>query len=459
MPGTKYSTLRNVDLNLRYANWVACNPHRPLPMITNTTLLPAESPQGTLAASRNQLCRFLCGLAATFRPTIGTVRSPSGGLPMTRASIPDRYDLQYASLLASVVFFASACSVELVPTTAAVTEETRSVTLPQQGPAPEPYDDLRPDEQAIVDLFENTSPSVVYISTVTRRRDLFGRSATVPQGTGTGFVWDDDGHIVTNFHVLQGAASARVVMHDQTSYIADYVGGSPRHDLAVLQVDARAQSLREVQLGDSDRVRVGQSVYAIGNPFGLSATLTTGIVSALNRQIEGLTSDIIEDVIQIDAAINPGNSGGPLLDSQGRLIGINSQIASPSGASAGVGFAVPVNTVMRVIPQLIATGEYTPARLGITTDQRLNRIVANRLGVTGVLIDQVDPRSGAASAGLRSTEPNANQLGDIILQIDGAPVPTFRDLRLVLDRYEPGDEVEVTISRDGDTQEVTVPLM
>ena len=381
---------------------------------------------------------------------------------MTRASIPDRYDLQYASLLASVVFFASACSVELVPTTAAVTEETeetRSVTLPQQGPAPEPYDDLRPDEQAIVDLFENTSPSVVYISTVTRRRDLFGRSATVPQGTGTGFVWDDDGHIVTNFHVLQGAASARVVMHDQTSYIADYVGGSPRHDLAVLQVDARAQSLREVQLGDSDRVRVGQSVYAIGNPFGLSATLTTGIVSALNRQIEGLTSDIIEDVIQIDAAINPGNSGGPLLDSQGRLIGINSQIASPSGASAGVGFAVPVNTVMRVIPQLIATGEYTPARLGITTDQRLNRIVANRLGVTGVLIDQVDPRSGAASAGLRSTEPNANQLGDIILQIDGAPVRTFRDLRLVLDRYEPGDEVEVTISRDGDTQEVTVPLM
>ena len=381
---------------------------------------------------------------------------------MIRASIPDRYDLQYAGLLASAALFASACSVELVPTTAAVTEETeeiRSVPLPQQGAAPEPYDDLRPDEQAIVDLFENTSPSVVYISTVTRRRDLFGRAATVPQGTGTGFVWDDDGHIVTNFHVLQGAASARVVMHDQTSYMADYVGGSPRHDLAVLRVDARAQSLREVQLGDSDRVRVGQSVYAIGNPFGLSATLTTGIVSALNRQIEGLTSDIIEDVIQIDAAINPGNSGGPLLDSQGRLIGINSQIASPSGASAGVGFAVPVNTVMRVVPQLIATGEYTPARLGITTDQRLNRIVANRLGVTGVLIDQVDPRSGAASAGLRSTEPNANQLGDIILQIDGAPVPTFRDLRLVLDRYEPGDEVEVTISRDGDTQEVTVPLM
>ena len=371
-----------------------------------------------------------------------------------------------AVLLGPLVLLASACSVELVPATAAITEEaaeSRPVSPLQQTPTPEPYDDLRPDEQAIVNLFENTSPSVVYISTVTRRRDLFGRSSTVPQGTGTGFVWDDDGHIVTNFHVLQGATSARVVMHDQTSYIADYVGGSLRHDLAVLRIDAPTQSLRQVQLGDSDRVRVGQSVYAIGNPFGLSATLTTGIVSALNRQIEGLTDDIIEDVIQIDAAINPGNSGGPLLDSQGRLIGINSQIASPSGASAGVGFAVPVNTVTRVIPQLIASGEYTPARLGITTDQRLNRAVASRLGVVGVLIDQVDPQSGAARAGLRSTEPNANQLGDIIVRIEGEPVRTTRDLRLVLDRYEPGDEIEVTISRENAdgrvTLEVIVPLM
>jgi len=367
-----------------------------------------------------------------------------------------------SGLLYLLAFSVSACSVELIPTTAAITEEnpaSRPSLVSQARQVSEPYEDLRPDEQAIVELFENTSPSVVYISTVTRRRDLFGRSATVPQGTGTGFVWDDNGHIVTNFHVLEDAASARVVMHDQTSYLADYVGGSPRHDLAVLRVDAPAQSLSQVELGDSDRVRVGQSVYAIGNPFGLSATLTTGIVSALNRQIEGLTSDIIEDVIQIDAAINPGNSGGPLLDSQGRLIGINSQIASPSGASAGVGFSVPVNTVKRVVPQLIANGEYTPARLGITTDRRLNRVVADRLGVTGVLIDQVDPQSGAARSGLRGTEPNANQLGDIILRIDGEPVPTDRDLRLVLDRYKPEDVVEVTISRDGATIEVTVPLM
>jgi S1-C subfamily serine protease len=356
---------------------------------------------------------------------------------------------------------ASGCTIELTPATAALEPvEARPVSLLQPGPAPQPYADLRPDEQAIVDLFENTSPSVVYISTVTRRRDFFGRGVeNVPLGTGTGFVWDTDGHVVTNFHVVQGSTSIRVVMHDQTSYMADYVAGSAWHDLAVLRIDAPADSLRRVRLGDSDRVRVGQSVYAIGNPFGLSATLTTGIISALNRRIEGLTGDIIEDVIQIDAAINRGNSGGPLLDSRGRLIGINSQIASPSGTSAGVGFAIPVNTVIRVVPQLIGNGEYTPARLGITTNQRLNRIVTARLGVNGVLVAEVDPRSPAARAGLRGTEPNANQLGDIIVHIDGEPVQSLRDLRLVLDRYEPGNEVEVTISRDGEMLDIVVPLI
>ena len=158
---------------------------------------------------------------------------------------------------------------------------------------------------------------MVYITTITRRRDIFGRGVNVPQGSGTGFIWDAEGHVVTNFHVVQGASSARVVMHDQTSYMATFVGGSSQHDLAVLRIDAPPETLRQVRLGDSDRLRVGQSVYAIGNPFGLSATLTSGIVSALNRQIQGLDGDIIEDVIQIDASINPGNSGGPLLDSRG----------------------------------------------------------------------------------------------------------------------------------------------
>ena len=363
---------------------------------------------------------------------------------------------------------AAACTVELGPATTAIADEpeptsqvdaTRPVAFPRQSSVPDPYTDLRPDEQAIVDLFENTSPSVVYITTITRRRDIFGRGVNVPQGSGTGFIWDAEGHVVTNFHVVQGASSARVVMHDQTSYMATFVGGSSQHDLAVLRIDAPPETLRQVRLGDSDRLRVGQSVYAIGNPFGLSATLTSGIVSALNRQIQGLNGDIIEDVIQIDAAINPGNSGGPLLDSRGRLVGINSQIASPSGASAGVGFAVPVNTVQRVVPQLIANGEYTPARLGITTNSQLNWIVSQRYGVTGVLIDQVYPNFGADRAGLRGTEPNTNQLGDIIVQINSEAVPTIADLRLILDRYQPGDEVNVAIIRDGETRDMVVTLM
>ena len=357
---------------------------------------------------------------------------------------------------------AGGCTFELVPANAAVEPgEARPVLAAQRGPAPEPYTDLRPDEQAIVDLFEGTSPSVVYISTVTRRRDFFGRTGEMPLSTGTGFVWDRDGHIVTNFHVVQDATSWRVVMHDQTSYMAEPVGGSARHDLAVLRIDAPADSLRPVRVGDSDRVRVGQSAYAIGNPFGYSATLTTGIISALSRQIQGLTGDIIEDVIQVDAAINTGNSGGPLLDSRGRVIGINSQIASPSGTSAGIGFAIPVNTVTRVVPQLIAHGEYTPAQLGITTNQRLSRYVTDRLGVDGVLIAEITPESGAARVGLRGTNPNADEVGDIIVRIEGEPVQSLRDLRLVLDRYEPGDEVEVTIYRyrEGDMQDVVVPLM
>ena len=374
---------------------------------------------------------------------------------------------------------AAACTLELGPSTTAIADESAPTSpidatgaidathlVDLTGPVDatrqdlEPYTDLRPDEQVIVGLFENTAPSVVYITTVTRRQDIFGRGVTVPLGSGTGFIWDGEGHVVTNFHVVQGATTIRVTTQDQTAYIAEYVGGSARHDLAVLRIDAPPEALRRVQLGDSDRLRVGQSVYAIGNPWGLSATLTSGIVSALNRQIEGLDVDgsIIEDVIQLDAAINPGNSGGPLLDSRGRLIGINSQIASPSGASVGLGFAVPVNTVLRVVPQLIANGVYRPALLGIVlTDQRTNGVIVQRRGVAGVLIVGITPSSGAALAGLRGTEPGA--LGDIIVQIDGEAVPTIADLRVILDRYQPGDEVDVTIIRDGETRGVAVTLM
>lgn len=373
---------------------------------------------------------------------------------------PSALPLVGGTLIALVT---AACTIEVGPaetvTPDAPVVPTRTVAVVQESSVPQPYSDLRPDEQAIVDLFEGTSPSVVYISTLTRRADIFGRTEIVPGGSGTGFIWDDQGHIVTNYHVLQGADQARVVMHDQTGYLATWVGGSARHDLAVLRIEAPPDMLQGVALGDSDRLRVGQNVYAIGNPFGLSATLTTGIISALNRQIEALNGDLIEDVIQIDAAINPGNSGGPLLDSRGRVIGVNSQILTLSGTSAGLGFAVPVNIVLRVVPQLIATGEYTAARLGVTSfSSRVNQNVSRSQGVTGVLINQVIPGFGAAAAGLQGTNPRASLLGDIITEVDGDAVQTWRDLRRVLDRYQSGDEVELAVSRDGEMRTVVATL-
>ncbi len=369
----------------------------------------------------------------------------------------------FALVGALMVLVTAACTIEVGPaetdTPDAPVVPTRPIADVQESSVPEPYSDLRPDEQAIVNLFEDTSPSVVYITTLTRRADIFGRTEIVPGGSGTGFVWDDQGHIVTNYHVIRGADQARVVMHDQTGYLATWVGGSRRHDLAVLRIEASQDTLEGVALGDSDRLRVGQNVYAIGNPFGLSATLTTGIISALNRQIEGLNGDLIEDVIQIDAAINPGNSGGPLLDSRGRVIGVNSQILSPSGTSAGLGFAVPVNIVLRVVPQLIATGEYTPARLGVTSfSSRVNQIWTRRAEVTGVPINQVIPGMGAAEAGLQGWNPRASLLGDIITEVDGDAVQTYRDLRRVLDRYQSGDEVELAVSRDGEMRTVVATL-
>jgi S1-C subfamily serine protease len=322
---------------------------------------------------------------------------------------------------------------------------------------------LRPDELAMVELFERTSPSVVYLTSLARRVDWFGRTVgrEVPRGTGTGFLWDDAGHVITNYHVIGGADFIEVVLHDQMTYEADVVGVSPSHDLAVLRIAAPPGALRPVEIGDSEGLRVGQSVYAIGNPFGLSATLTTGIVSALGRRIEGVDGTPIENVIQTDAAINRGNSGGPLLNSAGRVIGVNTQIASPSGASHGVGFAVPVNTVLRVVPELIETGKYVPPQLGIEINYNLNRNLLRRAGTSGVLVVDVTPGSGAAEAGLRGVQVERNRLrrlGDIIQRIDGEPIASPAEMRAVLDRYRVGDEVTVTILRDGAEREVVVRL-
>jgi S1-C subfamily serine protease len=264
--------------------------------------------------------------------------------------------------------------------------------------------DLAADEKSTIELFERCSPSVVYISPLVRavRRTFLGYvdGGVVESGTGSGFVWDEQGHVVTNFHVIKNASGAMVTLPDNTRYPADIIGYWPDNDLAVLRIDAPREKLQPITVGTSSDLRVGQKVFAIGNPYGLDFTLTTGIVSALNREIRAVTGDKIGGVIQTDAAINPGNSGGPLLDSAGRLIGVNTAIFSQSGSSAGIGFAVPVDTVNAVVPQLIAHGKIIRPGLGVSiaSDQ-----LARRLRLPGVLVMSVSAGSGAELAGLQPT--------------------------------------------------------
>lgn len=321
--------------------------------------------------------------------------------------------------------------------------------------------DLAADEQATIQLFEQASPSVVYISTRRRVIDFWSRDVrSVPQGTGSGFIWDDRGHVVTNYHVVEGASEAEVRLNDGRTYKAGLVGASPMHDLAVLRIDVAFDGPPAVPIGTSNDLKVGQKVFAIGNPFGLDYTLTSGLISALDRSLSegGVT---IRHLIQTDAAINPGNSGGPLLDSAGRLIGINTAIYSPSGAYAGIGFAVPVDTVNRIVPQLIAEGEYRRPSIGVTLDERLNGLIASRLGIEGVVILKVEAGSSAAAAGLRGTSIDRNGamiLGDIIVAIDDEAVETVSDLVQVLDERSIGDQVTLTIVRGGRRAEVSIVL-
>jgi S1-C subfamily serine protease len=322
--------------------------------------------------------------------------------------------------------------------------------------------DLSADEQSTIALFQRSSASVVYISTRNRvvdpwTRDLF----SIPRGTGSGFVWDERGHVVTNFHVIAGASEARVRLSDGRDSPATLAGASPEHDLAVLRLRLNG-ALAPVPIGSSHDLKVGQKVFAIGNPFGLDWTLTTGIISALDRSLpaqDGRT--LIEHLIQTDAAINPGNSGGPLLDSAGRLIGVNTAIFSPSGASAGVGFAVPVDTVNRVVPQLIARGKYIRPSLGIEIDEGLNQSATRQLGIEGVLVLRVTPGSPAAAAGLRGVRVTADGTltpGDIIVAVDGRPIDSVARLLARLDDYQVGDTVRLTILRDGRKTELMTTL-
>jgi len=323
-----------------------------------------------------------------------------------------------------------------------------------------PRGPLAADEQANIEVFRKTSPSVVHITSLGVQRDLFSLNVQqVPRGTGTGFVWDTAGHIVTNFHVIQGANGARVTMADQSSYEAQLVGAFPDRDLAVLRIEAPKEKLPPIALGTSRDLVVGQRVYALGNPFGLDQTLTIGIVSALNREIESFNSRTIRGVIQTDAAINPGNSGGPLLDSAGRLIGVNTQIASPSGASAGIGFAIPADEVNRIVPRLIKDGRFVRPALGVSA---ASAQVQRALGVPkGVMVVQVTPGSPAARAGVQPfRRGNRGEVvpGDVITAINDEPVADLDDMLASLERRQPGETVTLTLLRGGQTRRQAATL-
>ena len=324
--------------------------------------------------------------------------------------------------------------------------------------APSPVE-LGADERATTAVFEQATKSVVFIANTAIRRDPWSFDLfEAPQGSGSGFVWNKQGHIVTNFHVVYGANSIKVTLADRSEHKAVVIGADPDHDLAVLQVQVPDEALSPVVVGISNDLRVGQKVLAIGNPFGLDHTLTTGVVSALGRTIKSLSNRTIEGVIQTDAAINPGNSGGPLLDSAGRLIGVNTQIVSPSGAFAGIGFAVPVDTVNRIVPELIKHGKLIRPGLGVSL---VPDAMAKRWGIKGLIIGKVSSGSGAERAGLkgaRETFAGRVELGDIIVGVDGKPIETQDDLMDVLDRHKVNDQVTVEVLREKRRERISVIL-
>ena len=318
---------------------------------------------------------------------------------------------------------------------------------------------LNEDELSTIHLFENSAPSVAYITTSRIRQDFWSRNVMeIPQGSGSGFVWDTDGHIITNYHVIQGADKAQVTLADQTTWDATLVGKAPEKDLAVLKIEAPRKTLKPIPVGASSNLLVGQSVLAIGNPFGLDQTLTTGIISALGREIQSVSGIPIRGAIQTDAAINPGNSGGPLLNSSGQLIGVNTAIYSPSGASAGIGFSIPVDEVKWVVPELIAHGKIMRPSLGVdlAADQ-----TTTRLGVKGALILDVIKNSAAEKAGLQPTYRDLQgriSLGDVIVAINDDRVESSKDMILILEKYKPGDLVKVKVLRNDKEEVVDLKL-
>lgn len=306
------------------------------------------------------------------------------------------------------------------------------------------------DEQNTMDIFESSRPSVVFVTNQQLVRNPHSLDLmTVPRGSGTGFVWSQDGYIVTNYHVVEGARQIQITLQDQSNWPAEVIGLAPERDIAVLKIKAPANLLKPLPLGDSSRLSVGRKVLAIGNPFGLDATLTTGVVSALGREIESPNQRKISNVIQTDAAINPGNSGGPLLNSQGQLIGVNTMIYSPSGASAGIGFAIPVNTVKEVVPELMQHGRIVRPIIGVALAPEH---WAHQRGIQGVPILRVEPGSPAAKAGLQGAMRNSwgqIVLGDVVVGLNQQATPNNDLLMSALEKHKAGDNVNLQIVREG----------
>lgn len=326
-----------------------------------------------------------------------------------------------------------------------------------------PRGDLGEGERATIALFKKASPSVVHIinlkvDTARLRRGSLDAVGAL-QGTGSGIVWDQSGYIVTNFHVIDKADAAKVILSDQSDWDARIVGGAPDKDIAVLKIDAPPDRLHPIAIGDSNNLQVGQSVFAIGNPFGLDQTLTTGVIGGLGREIMSKTGRPIQGAILTNAAINPGNSGGPLLDSAGLAIGLNTAIISPSGASAGIGFAVPIEPIREIVPRLIKYGKIEQLGIGLAL---WKDAFTHWLGVKGVLVNYVTQGSPAEAAGIRATEYDAElrliRPGDLIVGIDDQPIANLRDYYRIIDRHKAGDLIRLRLRYNGEERVVELPL-
>ena len=411
----------------------------PPPMLVVHAPLSLQPRLFRILARRARCCRAR-GVAVVSVSSKGWAPQKTAPSALETSTLPRRLGATALALLLAVTPCAA-----LPPSSWAFLDDARPATT-----------QLLPEEERTVALFRDATPSVVFVTNLQTRlqqRDAFTLDETrVPAGTGSGFVWDKKGHVVTNLHVVAGASDVRVTLGDSTSYEARVVGFDQDKDVAVLKLlpsSGKLPALRPLPVGESRSLQVGQRVYAIGNPFGLDHTLTTGVVSGLGREIQsGITGRPIRGVVQTDAAINPGNSGGPLLDSSGRLVGINTAIYSPSGSSSGIGFAIPVDTVAGIVNQIITTGRVTRPVLGVVLAP--DGTSAAQLGTRGVLVLRVPPGSPAAKAGVRGTvraDDGTLSWGDIIQEVDSKKVIDSTDLYRALDEAKPGEKVTLNVLR------------